>query len=620
MKPNDTWGAQPTAKVIAPKLYSNGWWYWLGFAVAVPPLMAIASLAGDGTLYVALAITIVWGAVLGYRDRRLGLKFARGNYVALGLLVICMLGVPSLIAYTLGYYIFDSLITYGRGRKEQRAASKSEGLISRVMGSNDPYLEVLMAAANDSAGGGGYIGWSSEDANRMMTVSPRVALLVIGPQGSGKSSGAIEPSVLLAPGPCVSSTIKLEVMMATYQHRSRLGQQWHFDPAGETSDGLAQQGILPVHWSPLVGVRSWDQMQMRAYALANPKIEQAQGNGKHFMEGARNILASLMYAAFLDGRDMGDVARWAATLNVTDEASPSYTRLDAMTPLIHYAAEEGDVGLAAQIALDELESYLAMDVQELGKYTSSLRDILAAYNLVSVRKISQDTNFDPDAFVRSRDTLHITVPTEHQNALGPIVAGLLEAIRFAQYSYHRNVEAGIEPDPHMHLTFVLDEVTNTAPMPIPKLVSEAGGQKLHLIIALQSLSQANERWRDAAKDFLSMFNAKLILPGVVDPAVTHTLSEAAGHYDRVIEGVSQSTAYVGPYSRKVTQQQPNWTIQRQRVLEPDHISRPLPGHAVAFFGSQWFLTRQTPVHADPFWQHIMRNPYPIRPVEESRDV
>ena len=82
-----SWGSQPTAHAAAPRLYSNGWWYWLGYAFTVPVITALAALVSDGLLYTVLTFTIVWGGVLGYRDQRLGLKFARGNYIALILLL-----------------------------------------------------------------------------------------------------------------------------------------------------------------------------------------------------------------------------------------------------------------------------------------------------------------------------------------------------------------------------------------------------------------------------------------------------------------------------------------------------------------------------------------------------
>lgn len=66
------------------------------------------------------------------------------------------------------------------------------------------------------------------------------------------------------------------------------------------------------------------------------------------------------------------------------------------------------------------------------------------------------------------------------------------------------------------MTFVLDEVANTAPIPLPNVASEAGGQGLHLVVGFQDLSQARTRWGQAADGFLTLFPEKLILSGMND--------------------------------------------------------------------------------------------------------
>ena len=80
----------------------------------------------------------------------------------------------------------------------------------------------------------------------------------------------------------------------------------------------------------------------------------------------------------------------------------------------------------------------------------------------------------------------------------------------------------------------LDEVANIAPIhDLPALVSEAGGQHLHVLACLQDLSQARSRWgNDAADGFLSLLQTKLILTGIADPRTLEAISLALGEYDR----------------------------------------------------------------------------------------
>jgi len=53
------------------------------------------------------------------------------------------------------------------------------------------------------------------------------------------------------------------------------------------------------------------------------------------------------------------------------------------------------------------------------------------------------------------------------------------------------------------MLFALDEVANIAPLELPQIASEGGGQGLMLLAALQDLSQARARWGAQADGFLT---------------------------------------------------------------------------------------------------------------------
>ncbi len=146
----------------------------------------------------------------------------------------------------------------------------------------------------------------------------------------------------------------------------------------------------------------------------------------------------------------------------------------------------------------------------------------------------------------------------------------------------------------------LDEVANIAPIhDLPALVSEAGGQGLHVMACLQDLSQARARWGDAAADgFLSLFQTKLILSGIADSRTLEAISLALGEYDRRLVsytvGRSQSERLLPPpgtSSESVTYQ-----TQRQRVLAPGEIARLPQGHGLLLRATDWGRLRLTPWH------------------------
>jgi type IV secretory pathway TraG/TraD family ATPase VirD4 len=154
--------------------------------------------------------------------------------------------------------------------------------------------------------------------------------------------------------------------------------------------------------------------------------------------------------------------------------------------------------------------------------------VLAAYNADATRRSAARPNFDPERFVDSRDTIYVTAPSHKQALSAPLVVGLLEQIRHATYA-----RASVAKLP-TSVFLCLDEVANIAPIhDLPALVSEAGGQGLHVMACLQDLSQARQRWGDAAADgFLSLFQTKLILSGIADSRTLEAISLALGEYDR----------------------------------------------------------------------------------------
>jgi type IV secretory pathway TraG/TraD family ATPase VirD4 len=192
------------------------------------------------------------------------------------------------------------------------------------------------------------------------------------------------------------------------------------------------------------------------------------------------------------------------------------------------------------------------------------------------------------------------MPAQKQALSAPLVVGLLEQIRHAAYA------RGAASDLGAPVFFCLDEVANIAPIhDLPALVSEAGGQELHVMACLQDLSQARQRWGDAAADgFLSLFQTKLILTGIADSRTLEAVSLALGEYDRRLVswtlGRSHSEKLLPPpgtRSESVTYQ-----TQRQRTLAPGDIARMPDGHGLLLRGGGWGLLRLAPWYRGEPWR------------------
>lgn len=114
---------------------------------------------------------------------------------------------------------------------------------------------------------------------------------------------------------------------------------------------------------------------------------------------------------------------------------------------------------------------------------------------------------------------------------------------------------------------------------------------------LQDLSQARQRWGDAAADgFLSLFQTKLILSGIADSRTLEAISLALGEYDRRLVsytvGRSRSERLLPPpgtSSESVTYQ-----TQRHRTVPCGEIAQLPSGHALLLRGVRWGLVRIAP--------------------------
>jgi type IV secretion system protein VirD4 len=172
-----------------------------------------------------------------------------------------------------------------------------------------------------------------------------------------------------------------------------------------------------------------------------------------------------------------------------------------------------------------------------------------------------------------------------------LVVAFLETIRRATYSR----DQGWPP-----VAFVLDEVANIAPLPgLPALVSEGGGQGLVTLACLQDLSQARARWGTAAEGFLTLFGAKVVLPGIADLRTLQLVSALAGDHDVRMRSLTRSSSGLN-FSTSTTTY-----AQRQAVWPVDQVAQIRSGTALAMWpGTPPLQIRLTPAWAEP-WSGVL---------------
>ncbi len=404
---------------------------------------------------------------------------------------------------------------------------------------------------------------------------PQQALLVLGPPRSGKTSGLVVPNVLCAPGAVVATSTKSDVMAATLDRRAARGRCWLLDPSGSVRP---PPGVDRIRWSPVAAARTWDESLVLARSMAGvARPAGGRGDAAHWTERAEALLAPLLYAAHLQGSGMEVVLGWV----LRQDLGPAVAIL---------------AGARVRLAGDVLAGIDATDPREQSGIWSSAAGILAAYRSERVLDLSDPPNFDPARLVDSDDTVYVGAPARHQELVAPIVVAFLDQARAGAY-------AGAD-QPGPPLSLVLDEMANIAPIPdLPALVSEGGSQRVLTLGCLQDLSQARSRWGAAADGFLSLFGAKVVLPGIADLTTLELVSRLAGEVEVPMASVSRGSWWSpGRGAPTVT-----WAGHRQRRVPVDAVRGLVPGSGLLLSGSD----HPRPVAVPAWWSsELFRAPDP----------
>jgi len=408
------------------------------------------------------------------------------------------------------------------------------------------------------------------------TIGAQQALLVLGPPRSGKTTSVVVPNVLIGPGAVVTTSTKTDVVAWTAERRAKRGRTWLFDPSGT----IGPRGLTPLRWSPVSGCQDWAVANDRAHALASAS---RSGGGSyladHWSERAEALLAPLLHAAALGGKTMASVLRWVLRKDV-DEAVELTSGTDG-----HF------------LAADTIEGVLTTDARERSGIFSTAANLLAAYRNPAALQATIEPNFDPEAFVRSSDTVYICAPAAEQDLLAPIVIAFLEALRRLTY---------LRPPVCPPVLFVLDEVANIAPLPqLPSLVAEGGSQGLETVACLQDLSQARARWGPAADGFLTLFGWKMLLPGIADMRTLQLVSALAGDVDVVMRSVTET----GNFLTALHTGHPRFSVTRHAERRPrlpiDEVAKIPPGFSLLLGpGTGPALLQLRPVWED-YWEKIL---------------
>lgn len=418
--------------------------------------------------------------------------------------------------------------------------------------------------------------WAGEDvpgrlvlgtlAGRRLRLEAGHSLLVVGPTQSGKTSGLAVPALLEWPGPVVATSVKTDLVAATAAFRAGLGRSLVYDPAGVTGGRRAA-------WSPLAGSGSWVGARRSAAALCS-LARAGSGSGLEdagfWFATAEKLLAPLLLAAARSGATMTDVVRWVDT------------------------GEVGEVVLALEAAgereaLQAAEASFAREERQRSSVYTTTETVLAAFADPLVAACSEGDDVDVERLVSGgSDTLYLVAPAHEQERLQAPFVCLLRSVLDAAFTASARRGAPLDPP----LLVLLDEAANVAPLAgLDALVATAASHGIQVVTLWQDLAQVEARHGSRAATVVNNHRAKLVCPGVSDPATLEQVSRLAGDAEEEARSTTRDAS--GAWSSTTA-------TQTRRLAPADLLRRLAPGEAVLLYGDlQPARLALRPYYADP---------------------
>lgn len=349
---------------------------------------------------------------------------------------------------------------------------------------------------------------------RLIATEAQHSVAVIGPSGTGKTTGFAIPALLEWDGPVLATSIKGDIVEATVNQRSSHGEVWVYDPVGST-------GHAPTGWSPLTGAADWQgALRMAAWLVSTARAGERGGlqDSDFWYAVSQKLLAPLLHAAAIGGHTMRDVVRW---VDLQDKDHPLRA-------------------LQVADALDAIQAFQATlnreDKARSSAYTTT-ETVLAAFADPAVLT----TTNAPPAFTPARlldggnHTVYISGPVHEQARLRPLFTAVIEETVHAVYDRANRTDARLKKP----LLLVIDEAANIAPLPdLAQLASTARGVGIQLVTIWQDFAQLQSRYGTLAQTVINNHRAKIVLSGVSDTPTLDYISRLIG--DHAVTEVSET--------------------------------------------------------------------------------
>lgn len=373
-------------------------------------------------------------------------------------------------------------------------------------------------------------------------------LMILGPQGSGKSSLLVHPLLDFPGGVYVTST-KPELANMAAMLRAQRGKVFVFNPSG--LGGLESTFFF----DPVEGCRDQAVADARAWGLVRGGGGAAGVDRSDFWATkAVEIIRCYLMAAALVGYDMGAVHHWATN---PDDPAPV---------TILQSPQFADVVPAAWIGT--LLTHLAASPNTKTGYFATVVSCVGFMDNPAVAAACRprpSQNFDILEFLRN-GTLFV-IGSSDDKRLAPLLTALTEHI-FAQ----AKVVAAASPGGRLPngLAFMLDEIAQMTPVPLDRWAADSRGWNITVMAVFQDLAQIRTTWGpDRAKTIYSNLPTKIVLPGVANKDDLEELAYLAG--TRQVEKISMGESV----------QQGTWSGRSSLSSHKQTVTEPvITGHTI----------------------------------------
>ncbi|MFC7344954.1 type IV secretory system conjugative DNA transfer family protein [Saccharopolyspora griseoalba] len=443
--------------------------------------------------------------------------------------------------------------------------------------------------SNDPADHGMLVGDALPSNTEIRSSWEDVSVVIAGPR-TGKSTAQVIPQIVEAPGPVLATSNKRDIHDATRGVREQLGTCWVFDP-----QGIAD--AQPSFWyNPLRRVTGPRRAaELVSHFAANSRGPDAKTDAYFDGEG-ENLCSYAMLAAARAGLTLTEVYTWCANHRAAEKA-------------VTHLENAGDQLLAVK-----LQSLVdAPEKQREGVFASALKLLKCLEEPTVLQWVSPPPDgedrpeFDPHAFVRSRDTAFL-LSREGVGSAGPLTAAMsADILEVVNEIGAHSPGARIDPP----LLPILDEAANVVRIrDLPDLVSHLGSRGAPLKIILQSWEQGAEAWgRSGIQKIWDAANVRIYGGGSADAEFLERLSKLIGQHDDTVWSVSVDRSGGGSKSssvreRRILDVSELQALQRDRMIAFLSGSRPILLAPRAWMtgphagGIRYSLARYDPGHDD----------------------